>query len=131
MYNKKKKHDNVECNIHVFINSTCIASLLIVNLLFISTHWDHTRKPIDENKYTFTVTQGEDTWVRYPTDGHSIPNMDFESLSTFLLCCGAEKVYVCGYSGYDASIQTDKGVVYLIMFTRESFNDTTCELTWK
>ena len=129
MYGKKKKQE-VVCNIHVFVNSTLIAVLCIVNLLFISAHWDHTKKP-QIHAYVFTVDQNAETMNRYPVDGFSIPNLDIDKVSTFSVCCMSENVSVCNYSGYDASIQKDEENTFLVFYAKEFFNNTKCRLIWE
>ena len=135
MYSKKKKVN--PCNIHVYTNSTLIAILLIINLLFISAHWDHTKKKTTP-VFMFTATQNADEWERYPTNGHSIPNLDIESLNTYLVCCSYEYTFSCAYGksyigdvGFESSVQRDKGHTFLVLYSKSGLNGTACRLTWE
>ena len=137
MYGKKKKHNKNTCNIHVYTNSTIIAIVLIINLIFISAHWDHTKKK-KQLVFMFTANQNANEWKRYPTDGHSIPNMDIETLNTYLVCYTSDYMYSCAYGksyiediGFESSIQWELGHTFLILYAKSGLNDTVCKLTWE
>jgi len=136
MYNKQKTRVN-KCNIHTYINSTIIAIVLIINLIFISAHWDHTNKK-KESIFMFNANQGANEWKRYPTNGHSVPNLNIEVLNTYLVCCTYENVYSCAYGksyikdvGFESSIQREYGHTYLVLYSKSPLNDTICKLTWE